>query len=122
MRDSSCFARVSDTTDLDSDGVLDLPDPAVDIDYDESATIKKITVKGLKGEQYCFINSNIAAADILSASIVYPKKDNSGQAFGLAADLIKALKLKDEAGTESWKNLDKPSDSKEFVDTKVRLH
>jgi hypothetical protein len=94
----------------------------VHIDYGDPATIKKITVKGIKGEQYCFINSNIAAANILSASIVYPKKDNSGQTFGLAADLIKALKLKDETGTESWKNLDKPSDSKEIGDAKVLLH
>jgi hypothetical protein len=120
--DSSCFAGVTDTIDQDEDGVLDLPDPAVHIDYDEPATIKKISVKGIKGEQYCLINSNIAAANILSASIVYPKKDNSGQPFGFAADLIKALKIKDETGTESWKNLDKPTDSKEFGDAKVLLH
>jgi hypothetical protein len=122
MANSSCFAGVTQTSDLNADGVLDLPDPAVDIDYDHPATIKKITVKGIKGEQYCFINSNTAAANIQSASIVYPKKDNNGQPFGLAAGLIKALKMRDETGTESYKNLDKPSDFIEFGDAKALLH
>jgi len=120
--DSSCFAGVTDTNDLNADGVLDLPDPAVDVNYVEPATIKSITVKGIKGEQYCVINSNISAAQILSASLAYPENDNSGIPFGLSAGFIKALKIKDAEGTESWKNLDKPSDSEEFGDAKVLLY
>jgi len=119
--DSSCFAGVTDTNDLNADGVLDLPDPAVDVNYVEPATIKSITVKGIKGE-YCVINSNIAAAQILSASLAYPENENDGIPFGLSAGFIKALKVKDAEGTESWKNLDKPSDSKEFGDAKVLLY
>jgi hypothetical protein len=122
ITNSSCFAGVTDTNDLNADGVLDLPDPAVDVNYVEPATIKSITVKGIKGEQYCVINSNIAAAQILSASLAYPENENDGIPFGLSAGFIKALKIKDAEGTESWKNLDKPSDSKEFGDAKVLLY
>jgi len=122
ITNSSCFAGVTDTNDLNADGVLDLPDPAVDVNYVEPATIKSITVKGIKGEEYCVINSNVAAAQILSASLAYPENENDGIPFGLSAGFIKALKIKDAEGTESWKNLDKPSDSKEFGDAKVLLY
>jgi hypothetical protein len=122
ITNSSCFAGVTDTNDLNADGVLDLPDPAVDVNYVEPATIKSITVKGIKGEPNCVINSNIAAAQILSASLAYPENENDGIPFGLSAGFIKALKIKDAEGTKSWKNLDKPSDSKEFGDAKVLLY
>jgi hypothetical protein len=119
--DSSCFAGVTTTNDSDADGVLDLPS-AISTNFDGAATIKSITVKGIKDEQYCVINSNIAAAQILSASLAYPENENDGIPFGLSAGFIKALKIKDAEGTKSWKNLDKPSDSKEFGDAKVLLY
>jgi hypothetical protein len=124
--DSSCFAGVVATSDLNGDGVLDLPDPNLDanqINYIEPATIKKIAIKGIKGEPYpYYINSNIAAAHILSATPFYPEYDNGGIPFGLSAGFIKALKIKDVNGTESWKNLDEPNDSLTFDDFQIRLY
>ncbi|MBN2020450.1 MAG: HEAT repeat domain-containing protein [Sedimentisphaerales bacterium] len=123
IADSSCFAGVTDTNDSDTDGVLDLPDPAVHINYVEPATIKKITIKGIKGEPYpYYINSNIAAAQILSVSLSYPENDNNDVPFGLSAGFIKSLKIKDAEGTVSYKNLDKPGDSKKFEDAEIRLY
>jgi hypothetical protein len=107
---STCFAGVAATNDTEPDGVLDLPNPA-----DMSpmpATIKSITIKGFKGEYPpYFANSNIAAANILSASIAYPDYTNNGKPFGIAADKIKSLKIKDDTGTHSLKGpLDFPGD------------
>lgn len=121
IRDSCCFARVTTKDEGNGDGVLDLPDPNVDIDYAEPATIKSIKVKGIKGESYSVINSNIAAANILSAYFAYPQNANDGTPFGIAADYIKKLSVKDETGTKSYKELDEPKDSKEFDDMKIRL-
>jgi|GEM_PF-2490781 len=116
MINSTCFAGVADD-------VSGLPDPAADINYAEPAAIKKIAVKGIKGEEYCFINSNIAAAQILSASLAYLENNNDGVPFGLSAGLIKALKIKDVNGTQSWKNLDNPADAPVLSgDAEIRLY
>ncbi|MBN2018746.1 MAG: hypothetical protein JW749_00815 [Sedimentisphaerales bacterium] len=121
--DSSCFAGTTSTSDIDLDGVLDLPDPSVDIDYIAPTTIKIIKIKGIKGELPPWtINSNIAAANILSASLSYPDNDNDETPFGLSAGFIKSLKIKDAEGTVTYKNLDKPSDSKTFEDAEIRLY
>ena len=121
VQNSSCFAGVTATRDLDADGVLDLPDPNADIDYVDPAAIKSIKISGIKGEQYCVINSNIAAARILSAYLADPNTSNSGVVFGIAADYIKALKIKDDTGIHSYKDLDEPS-VLTFDDAEIRLH
>jgi hypothetical protein len=121
IRHSSCFAGVTTTRDIEGNGgpddVLDLPDPAADINYGQPATIKSIAIK--KG---IVENSNIAAANILSVSLAYPQNDNDGVPFGVSADFIKSLKIKDADGTESWKDLSEPGDSMEFNDAKIRVN
>jgi hypothetical protein len=113
MINSVCFAGIKD-------GISGLPDPAADINV--SASIKSISVKGLKGESNCFVNSDIAAANILSATLNYPQNNNGGVPFGLSADYIKSLKIKNAGGSTSFKNLNSPSDNQDFDDFKIRLY
>ena len=114
MTNSLCFAGIKD-------GVMGLPDPAVDINV--TASIKSISVKGIKGELNAFINSNVAAANILGATLNYPKNDNNDVPFGVSADYIKSLKIKDTSGaTITFKNLDSPGDYNDFDDFKIRLN
>jgi hypothetical protein len=92
MKDSSCFAGVAE-------GISGLP-TAEAASFPEAATIKSIAIKGIKGESSpFFVNSNIAAFNILSVSIVYPQSDNDGVPFGLTADNIKKLTIKKMDGT-----------------------
>ena len=115
MFDSNCFAGVAE-------GITGLP-AAETASFPEKATIKSIAIKGIKGEAVpYFINSNIAAAQILSASLVYPENDNGTIPCGLSADFIKSLKIKDGQGTKSYKNLDAPKDNLDFGDVKIRLY
>ena len=113
MTNSVCFAGIKD-------GVSGLPDPAVDINV--SASIKSIVVKGLSGESSCFVNSDIAATNILSATLNYPQNNNGGVPFGVSADYIKSLKIKNAGGTTSFKNLNSPSDNQDSEDFKIRLY
>ena len=123
VQDSSCFAGVTATRDLDADGVLDLPDPNADIDYVHPAAIKSIKINGIKGQSPPYvINSNIAAARILSAYLADPNTSNSGVIFGIAADYIKALKVKDDTGIHSYKDLHDPNDNYKDNDFKILLH
>jgi len=113
MINSLCFAGIKD-------GVTGLPDLPNDINV--SASIKSIAVKGIKGESNSFINSDIAADNILSATLNYPLNNNSGVPFGVSAGYIKSLKIKNASGPVSFKNLDLPSDDKDFDDFKIRLY
>jgi N-acetylneuraminic acid mutarotase len=114
MINSFCFAGIKN-------GVIGLPDPAVDINA--AASIKSITVKGIAGEPNSFINSNIAAKDILSATFNYPQSNNGGISFGVSADFIKSLKIKNAGGgTITLKNRNSPGDSNDFDDFKIRLN
>jgi len=124
MINSVCFADVNSAylVDVNADDVLDLP--VVDSNtFSKKATIKSITIKGIKTEPLpYYINSNIAAAQILIAYLNYPENDNNGIPFGVSAGFIKALKVKDAQGTKSYKNLDTPKDNQDFGDTKIRLY
>ncbi|MGA2071482.1 MAG: hypothetical protein ABSG97_09040 [Sedimentisphaerales bacterium] len=114
MINSLCFAGIKS-------GVTGLPYPANDINV--SASIKSITVKGIRGEPNSFINSDIAAASIRSATLNYPQSDNDGNSFGVSADYIKLLKIKNASGkTITLKNLTPLSDNNDFDDFKIRLH
>ncbi|MGB7580836.1 MAG: hypothetical protein WBL85_00110 [Sedimentisphaerales bacterium] len=115
MINSVCFAGIKD-------GVTGLPDPNADINYAPPASIKSITVKGIKGEPNSFINSDIAAASILSATLNYPQSDNNGVPFGVSAGSIKSLKIKNTGGSVTLKNLNSPSDNNDFGDFKIRLY
>jgi hypothetical protein len=57
-----------------------------------------------------FVNSNIAAANISSVSLLYPEYDNGGTYFGITADYIKSIKAKDQSGTVAKKDLDEQAD------------
>jgi hypothetical protein len=111
MVNTSCFAGVADAclVDVDAaDDVLDLP-PVLGDTFNETATIKSIAIKGIKGvNSPYFVNSNIAAANILSVSIAYPQYDNSDTPFGISMwnNPTKTLKIKDDEGTHSWKGID----------------
>ena len=72
----------------------------------------------------CFVNSNIAAANILSVSLAFPETANGGVPFGITADFIKSIKVKTEDGPVSMKNLHKPSDIIEAPpdDVEIRLY
>jgi hypothetical protein len=115
MTDSICFAGVAE-------GITGLP-AAEAASFSETATIKSITIKGIKKEP-SYINSNIAAANILSASIAYPQINNNGVPFGLSADNIKKLTIKKANGnTISLKVLGKPMDSQTIEgDFEIRLY
>jgi peptidyl-prolyl cis-trans isomerase B (cyclophilin B) len=116
MTDSNCFAGVAE----DINGL-----PVAEANsFDNTATIKSIMIKGIKGESTpFFVNSNIAAVNILNASIVYPQSDNSGMPFGLSADNIKKLTIKKTDNTiASFKNLAQSTDSKMIDDFEVRLY
>jgi hypothetical protein len=118
IADSTCFAGVSD-------GVFGQPDPETDINYIQPAIMKSISIKGIRTESpNYFINSNIAASQILRAYLFYPENNNEGISFGLSSGFIKLVKIKDAEETVTFKNLDKPSDSKEFEfsDVKIRLY
>jgi hypothetical protein len=114
--DSNCFAGVAE-------GITGLP-VAEAVNFPETATIKSFAIKGIKTEPspYC-INSNIAAANILSVSIVYPQSDNGGVPFGLSADYIKKLTIKKTDGTTTLlKELKESKDSQTFEDIEIRLY
>ncbi len=115
---SCCFAGITE-------GITGLPAAEAASFSSEPATIKSIMIKCMKGEEYGCENSNIAAANILSASIAYPNNDNGGVPFGITADYIKKLTIKDAEGTESLKELKKQSDvpaDLDLGDAEIRLY
>ena len=110
MFNTSCFAGVDPTyfVDLNADGVLDLPHVFGDT-FNQTATIKSIAIKGIKGEDpNFFINSNIAAYHIDSISVAYPQYNNGGVIFGITMwdNPAKTFTIKDANGTHSWKGSD----------------
>ncbi|MGD0597136.1 MAG: kelch repeat-containing protein [Sedimentisphaerales bacterium] len=114
MINSLCFAGIKN-------GVTWLPSYPADIN-NVSVSIKSIVVKGIRGEPNCFINSDIAAANILSATLNYPQSDNNGVPFGVSAGFIKSLKIKNASELITLKNLNSPSDNNDFDDFKIRLY
>ena len=116
MTDSNCFAGVTE-------GITGLP-PADKSSFSQMATIKSVAIKGIKGESAPFFtNSNLAAMNILSASIVYPKSDNGGVPFGVSADNIGKLTIKKNDGNlASLKNLGISTDSTTIDGLEIRLY
>jgi hypothetical protein len=116
MINSTCFAGVAD-------GITGLP-TAEATSFPQTASIKSIAIKGAKGElPPYFINSNIAAANILSASLVYPQGGNGGVPFGLSANYIKKLTIKKSDGKSvSVKELKESKDSQTIDGVEIRLY
>lgn len=110
IRNSSCFAGDIETVaDDNGDGVLDLPDPP-DANALGDAVIGTFSVKGIKEQPYCVFNSNIAARRFNTVLFTYPQYDNSGTEFGVAADSIGKLTLKDLQNTFLYSNLGDPNE------------
>jgi len=113
MINSLCFAGIKS----DVNGLADLPS-----DINVPASFKNISIKGVKGEPNAFINSNIAAETISTASLKYPQTDNESVPFGISAGFIKSLKIKNASSAASFKNLTLPADNNDFDDFKIRLY
>ena len=115
MWKSTCFAGVTATRDVEGQGGIPMmfsiclrPMPRILASRRQSRVSR---LKAYKGDTApYFVNSNIAAANILSVSIAFPEINNDGVPFGITADYIKALKIKTEDGTIPYKNLYKQSD------------
>jgi len=111
MTNSSCFAGTSESIT----GGLPAADGATFILV---ATIKSIKIKGIKNEPSpYYVNSNIAAPNILNLSILYPMSSNSGEPFGITSTNIKTLNIKMMDGT-AIKN---PKDTCAYDDMEIRL-
>ncbi len=125
--DSSIFAGVLTTRDLNSDGVLDLPDSATDLDLtaEGRARIRNVRVNGMRGadQRYVdsFINTNLAAADLGAVLVSYVRTDNGGVPFGIAADTIQRFTKRDQSGTSSRGPCMEPSSSTVDGDAEVRV-
>jgi len=107
LRDSAVFAGIIATGDLNSDGVLDLPDQ--DHLIDGLAAIKALTIRGVtEAGQYVdsLINGNIAAGRLRSVSLRQVQGANgSDTQFGLAANWIGKFRYRDAAYAGSWSEL-----------------
>jgi len=84
-------------------------------------SLGRLQIKGIKGEAYCLIDSNITAEHIGNAYLAYPKTFNSGAPFGLTAGSIDMLTIKDPTSTQTWKNLARPADTITIEDLVIRL-
>ena len=68
-------------------------------------SLRNLQIKGIIGEAYCLINSNITAEHIGNAYLAYPKTFNYSIPFGLTAGSIDMLTIKDPVSTKTWPNL-----------------
>jgi hypothetical protein len=84
-------------------------------------TIGRAEIKGIRKEAFGYINSTIEAEHIGTAYIGYPKYSNSGTTFGLTANPIDMLTIKDSASTQKWKNLDDPNETMTIQDFKITV-
>jgi hypothetical protein len=113
MTDSICFAGIKA-------GISGLP-AAETASFSEPATIRSFSIKGLKGETPpYFINNNIAAENVLSASIIYPQSKNNGVPFGMTAGYIKKLTIKQMDGTTILRK--EPKVTEVFDNLEIRLY
>ena len=87
----------------------------------DTGTIGRVEINGIRNEVFCYINSNITAGHFTTAYIAYPKYSNGGTPFGLTADSIDMLTIKDSASTQKWKNLDDPNETITIPDFKITL-
>jgi len=123
---SVLFAGVRETALEDiaaPDGVFDLPDPALDLALgpDERARVGTLAVVGIRGEQDCIINSNLAAAEIGFLYTFGAKDWNHGVRFGVAADYIRRFIWEDEGEYDSFTNLSSLGDTQVYEDCWIWL-
>jgi hypothetical protein len=116
MENSICFAGIAE-------GITGLPVAEVN-SFDGIATIRRIAVKGIRGETPpYFINSDIAAAKVLYGYIVEPQSDNNDVPFGLFADYFKKLAIrKNDGKTVLLRELQESKDSQTIDGVEIRLY
>jgi len=119
MRDSALFAGVAGPGDGNGDGVFDLPDPATQLalGVGERCRIDSLRVTGIRGEEFTFINTNLAAAEFGYVYVRSSQDDNGGVPFGIAADTI------DRAlwNGERFRGLEEPKDSVTVLQREFRI-
>ena len=106
MKNSSLYVGVAGTPDENGDGVYDLPELVNILDGYE---IKTFRIKGYRGAAGdLFTNSNVAADAIGTAQLKDVTLDNTpedgdeGFPFGLAANTIKRLTLRQGRTNYTW--------------------
>ena len=104
------------------DQVITLSDMENNIVSGSWFEIKKLTIKGIKNENNNFyINSNVAAANLGTITLLFPQYDNGDVPFGLVADFIKKVNITDNTGRKSFKDLSTPDDSIDDQDCEINL-
>ncbi len=83
--------------------------------------IGKLEIKGIKNEAFCFINSNITAGHIGTATIAYSKYNNGDDPFGLAVSSIDKLTIKDSNRKTTWLDPDLSTDPIIIDDLRIPL-
>jgi len=83
MRNATIHAAVAGDFDSDLPSVLD--------DFYDTATISKLRVKGIDGEPFAMINTNIAAWIQKNVKLVGVQLANGGEPFGLSAHEVVKL-------------------------------
>ena len=119
MRDSALFAGVAGPGDGNGDGVFDLPEPATQLALGagERCRIDSLRVTGIRGEEFNYINTNLAAAEFGYLYVRNSQDQNNQQPFGVAADSIaRAL-----WNGERYGGLEEPKDSLTILDREFRL-
>jgi hypothetical protein len=84
-------------------------------------TIGSVTIKGIPGAAFSFINSNIAAWNITGATLRNIDTVTGGP-FGVAADRVRSLTRIGAAGKTTWKNLAGPAAIPFFFDGQFRIN
>ena len=93
---SSLYVGVSGAADVDEDGVNDLP-PVADITGE--FRINFLRIRGYRGAVGdLFVNSNVAAGRIGSATLKNVALDNGGTVFGLAANTLRSAIIRQTYG------------------------
>ena len=119
MRDSALFAGVTATGDQNGDGVLDLPDPGTELILGAGGRCRiwSLRVSGIRGEEFTFINTNLAAAEFGYLYVRSSQDDNGQVAFGIAADTIDRATW----NGQRFRALQEPKDSLAVLDRVFRL-
>lgn len=84
-------------------------------------TLGRLEIKGIKGEAYCLINSNVEANHIGNAILSYPKYFNDGVPFGVTTSSIDKLTVRDSIQKKTWKGLEAGAEAITTGDFEINL-
>jgi hypothetical protein len=112
LHNSSIFAGIRDD-------VTGLPDSADE--FETQQAIGKLTVKGVRGQPFAFVNANVAAYALGTIQLRDPQTANGGTPFGVAAHSLKSFSLQQGATRFRWNDRLDPSLLVPVGDFVVRL-